>query len=83
MLIFGNKASLRSRLGGGNGMKWKGMKRIILEYSSLPLFGSFNGRNEKLIPMFESLSRREHSFLCLPLKPQIFIPPEIGRNGRE
>ena len=50
---------LRLRLGGENGMKWKGMKRIILEYSSIPLFRSFNGGNRKLIPLFESLSRRE------------------------
>jgi len=32
-------------LGGGNGIEWKGMKRIIFEYSSLSLFGSFNGGN--------------------------------------
>ena len=30
-------------------MEWKGIKRIILEYSSLPLFESFNGGNGKLI----------------------------------
>ena len=35
---------LWSRLGGGNGMEWKGMKRIILKYSSLPSFGSFRLR---------------------------------------
>jgi len=34
-------------------------KKIILEYFSLPLFGSFNGGNGKLIPLFESLSERE------------------------
>ena len=39
--------------------EWNGMKRIILEYSSIPLFGSFNGGNEKLIPLFGSLSGRE------------------------
>ena len=39
--------------------EWNGMKRIILEYFSLLLFGSFNGGNEKLIPLFGSLSRRE------------------------
>ena len=50
---------LRLRLGGGNGMKWKRMKKIILEYSSFSLFGSFNGGNGKLIPLFESLNRRE------------------------
>ena len=35
------------------------MKRIILKYSSFPLFGSFNGRNRKLIHLFGSLSKRE------------------------
>ena len=35
------------------------MKRISLEYSFIPLFGSFNGGNRKLIPLFGSLSRRE------------------------
>ena len=35
-------------------MERKGMKRIILEYSSIPLFGSFNGGNGKSIPLFES-----------------------------
>ena len=39
-------------------MEWKGMKRIILEYSSIILFESFNGGNEKLILLFESLSGR-------------------------
>ena len=50
---------LRSRLGGGNEIEWKEMKRIILEYSSLSSFGSFSGGNEKLIPLFKSLSGRE------------------------
>ena len=49
----------RPRLGEGNGMKWKGMKRIILEYSFLPLFGSFNGGNGKLISLFGNLSGKE------------------------
>ena len=40
-------------------MEWKGMKRIILEYSSLPLFESFNGGNRKSISLFGSLSGRE------------------------
>ena len=40
-------------------MEWKEMKRIILEYSSIPLFRSFNGGNGKSIPMFGSLSGRE------------------------
>ena len=35
------------------------MKIIILEYSSIPLFESFNGRNGKFIPLFECLSKRE------------------------
>ena len=30
-----------------------------LEYSSLPLFGSFNGGNGKSIPLFESLSGKK------------------------
>ena len=51
--------ALGPRLGEGNGMKWKGMKRIILKYSSLPLFESFNKGNGKSILLFESLSERE------------------------
>ena len=51
--------SIRPHLGGGNGVEWKKMKRIILEYSFIPLFESFNGRNEKPIPLFRSLSGRE------------------------
>ena len=35
-------------------MELKGMKIIILEYSSLPLFGSFNEGNRKSISLFES-----------------------------
>ena len=53
---------LSFHLGGGNGMEWNGMERnerIILEYSSLPLFGSSNKGNRKFIPLFESLSGRE------------------------
>ena len=34
------------------------MIRIILEYTSIILFGSFNGWNEKSIPLFDSLSER-------------------------
>ena len=37
------------------------MKRIILEYFSIPLFESFNGRNGKHISLFESLSGRERN----------------------
>ena len=66
------------------------MKRIILEYSSLPLFGSFNRENEKFIPLFESLSERdlngtrEQSLLFISLKYQIFIPPKLeGIRGNE
>ena len=59
-----------------NVMEWKIMKRIILEYSSLPLFGSFNRRN--------GMDRREHSFLSIPLKSQIFIPLKLeGMRGNE
>ena len=39
-------------------MEWKEMTRIILEYFSIPLFGSFNGGNEKPIPLFGSLRLR-------------------------
>ena len=35
------------------------MKRINLEYSSLPLFGNFDGGNGKLIPLFGSLNERK------------------------
>ena len=42
-------------------MEWNGMERIILEYSSLRLFESFNGENEKSIPLFGSLSGREYN----------------------
>ena len=42
-----------------NTNEWKWMKRIILENSSFPLFGSFNGGNGKSIPLFGSLSGRE------------------------
>ena len=34
-------------------------KKIILEYSSIPLFGSFNGGNGKSTSLFWNLSRRE------------------------
>ena len=50
------------------------MKKIILEYFSLPLFGSFNGMNE--------MNRREHSFLFIPLKYQIFISLKLGGMGK-
>ena len=38
--------AFRPHLGGVNEMKWKWMKKIILEYSFIPLFGSFNGMNK-------------------------------------
>ena len=48
LLLYGNvlvwkKETLSPRLRGENGIKWKRIKRIILEYSSFALFGSFNG----------------------------------------
>jgi hypothetical protein len=42
--------------------------------------------NGKIIPLFGSLSEgngMEHSFLPIPSKSQIFIPPKIGRNRKE
>ena len=39
--------------------EWNGKKGIFLEYSSLLLFGSFNGGNGKSIPLFGSLSGRK------------------------
>ena len=39
---------------------------------------------ESSFPQRENeMGRTEHLFLSIPLKPQIFIPPKIGRNGRE
>ena len=46
-------------LGGVNRIEWNEMKRIFLEYSSFPLFGSFNRGNKKSIPLFESLNGME------------------------
>ena len=43
--------------------------------SSFPCLGVKVGEN--------GMGRREHSFLFISLKSQIFIPLEIGRNGRE
>ena len=40
-------------------MEMNEMKIIILEYSSIPLFGSFNVGNGKHIPLFGSLSGSE------------------------
>ena len=44
--------ALRPRLEEENEMEWKGIKRIILEYSFLPLFRSF-------------IEGMENSFPCL------------------
>ena len=49
-----NFSQFGSRLRGAKGMELKGMKIIILEYSSLPLFGSFNDGNRKSISLFGS-----------------------------
>ena len=38
--------------------EWNGIKGIFLEYSSLLLFGSFNGGNGMFILLFESLRLR-------------------------
>ena len=54
-----SKMIFRLRLEGVNRMGWKWIKRIILEYSSLSLFESFNGGNGNFILLFGSLSRRE------------------------
>ena len=50
--------------------KWEGMVESPFLYLGVKV-----GEN--------GMSRREHSFLSIPLKPQIFIPSEIGRNGRK
>ena len=42
--MFEKKKKERLDLIWEKGMEWKGMKRIILKYSSIPLFGSLNGR---------------------------------------
>ena len=62
------------------------MKIIILEYYFLFLLGSFNGENGKFLPLFgkvgeNGIGRKEHSFLSIPLKSQIFIPPKLGGVG--
>ena len=43
--------------------------------SPFPCLGVQVGGNE--------MGRREYLFLFIPLKPQIFVSPKIGRNGRE
>ena len=49
-------------MGGGDPTfsrrEWNGMEKIVLEYSSLFLFGSLM-ENEKFILLFENLSERE------------------------
>ena len=64
------------------------MKRVILEYSSLPLFESFNRGNGKLILLFRSLSRREWNewegtlIPLYSLKTSNFHSPlKLGRMG--
>ena len=67
--------------------EWNGMKRIISEYSSPPLFGSFNGGNGKSILLFGSLSRREWNGLegtLIPLyslKTSNFHSPPPSKLG--
>ena len=51
--------SISPCLEGENGMEQKKMKRIILKYSFILLFESFNGDNEKFIRLFGILSGRE------------------------
>ena len=63
-------------------MEWKGIKRIILEYSSLPLFESFNGGNEKLIPLFGSLSGREWNEYERTLIPLYFLKTSNFHSSR-
>ena len=84
-----NKVSdnwISHRLEGENRMEWKLMKKIILEYFSIPFFESFNGGNA-FIWEFKwkrmKWVKREHSFLFIFLKSQIFISPEIGKNEKE
>ena len=63
------------------------MKIIILKYSSLPLFRSFNGGNEKFILMFGSLSSRKlngYEGTLIPfyfLKISNFHPLKLGGIG--
>ena len=78
-LIF--RSSFRRR-------EWNGIKRIILEYSSLPLFGSFNGLNGKSIISFRSLIGREWNgyegilISLYSLKTSNFhSPPKLGGIG--
>ena len=43
------------------------------------------GRNEKIIPLFESLSEGNgmvHLFLLIPSKPQFLFPQKLGGIGR-
>ena len=42
-LVVSNGGDFSICLEGENGMEWERKKRIILEYYSLLLFGSFNG----------------------------------------
>ena len=66
---------------GGNEIEWKWMKKIILEYSFIPLFESINGDNGESISLFGSLSWRECNglegtlILLYPLKNSNFHSP--------
>ena len=51
--------ALKACLRGEKGNECKWMKIITLKYSSFPLFENFNGGNEKFIPLFGSLSKKE------------------------
>ena len=62
------------------------MKKIILEYSSLPLFGSFNRGNGKFIPLFWSLSGRkwnEYEETLIPLYSPITSNFHSPQNWEE
>ena len=66
---------LSPRLGGENGMERNEKNNFRISFPSLSFFGSLSGR--------EWNGWKEHSFLSTFLKSQIFIPPGIGRIGRE
>ena len=60
------------------------MKRIILEYSSIPLFGSFNGGNglfwEFKLEGIELVGGNTHSSL-FPLNLKFSFSPKLGGMG--
>ena len=62
------------------------MKRIILEYSFISLFESFNEGNRKSITLFgrvegNGMDKKKHFFLSIYLKSQIFILSKLRRMG--